>query len=218
MGIQLRKVLKALYPERFSSKKLKQFFAVLATKRFILTLLAVIILITVSLFLLYYNNFLSLQYDVEESRAQIDTQLQRRKNVILSLNLMVIEYAKHEKELFKYVADMRKEMVDSEHGTPPKDGSKIPDELEAVLSGIIAIAERYPDLRLSESFQSFMDALVDAENKIADQRMVYNERANEMSTEVEKFPGLIFAGIYGFEAPPFFQPEPGAQKLPKVGS
>ena len=83
MGIQLRKVLKALYPERFSSKKLKQFFAVLATKRFILTLLAVIILITVSLFLLYYNSFLSLQYDVEESRAQIDTQLQRRKNIFL---------------------------------------------------------------------------------------------------------------------------------------
>jgi LemA protein len=89
-------------------------------------------------------------------------------------------------------------------------------DLDSLLSRIFAIAERYPDLRLSENFQRFMDALVDAEDKIAEQRMVYNERANIMSTAVDKFPGFIFAKVYGFEPPPFFEPEDEARWPPNV--
>ena len=93
---------------------------------------------------------------------------------------------------------------------------KAAGDLDALLSKVFAIAERYPDLRLSENFQRYMDALVDAETKIAEQRMIYNKRANDMSTAVGTFPGFVFAKLYGFEPPAFFEPEAEARKPPKV--
>ena len=168
-------------------------------------------------FLLYYNTFLSLQYDVEEARAQVDTQLQRRRNIILSMNVMVIDYAKHEREIFTHAVDTRKEMLEPPSGAVPADAPEMAGDMDALLSKIFAIAERYPDLRLSENFRRFMDALVDVESNVATERMMYNTRANMMSTAVGKFPGFLFAWIYGFHAPPFFEPDPAAQKPPKVG-
>jgi LemA protein len=195
----------------------------------------VLVLVKVGLLFFYYNTFVSLQYDVEEAQAQIDTQLQRRKNVILNLSVMVMEYAEHEKEIFKHATEMRRQMAALKKAPAPvreaeaegrapeasRSGQQHgPDDaaggLEALLSKIFAVAERYPDLRLSESFQRYMDALVDAETKIAEQRMIYNRRANDMSTAVAKFPGFIFARIYGFEPPEFFIPEAEARKPPIV--
>lgn len=244
MDIPLRKILRTLYPERFSGRNPNSSGARprrRSWKRYILGALLVIILLKLVFLLFYYNSFLSLQYDVEESRAQIDTQLQRRMNIILNLSLLVRDYAKHEREIFTHTTDTRKDMLEPESGTPPKQGprsdrgrnnpgAQVSEELDALLSKpqmtagdldallsrVFAIAERYPDLRLSENFQRFMDALVYAEDKIAEQRMIYNERANIMSTAVGKFPGFIFAKIYGFEAPVFFEPEDQARRLPKV--
>ncbi len=223
MDIPLRRILRTFYPERFSARRLKKVGARFAIKRFVLTLLLVLILIKGVFLLFYYNTFLSMLYDVEEARAQIDTQLQRRKNIILSMNVMVLDYAKHEKDIFEYAADTRKEMLEPESRTSPKDGPT-PDQqlpraagnLETALSNIFAVAERYPNLRLSENFQRFMDALVDVESKVAQERMLYNKRANDMSTAVGQFPGFIFAKIYGFAAPPFFESEAEARKPPKV--
>lgn len=235
MEIGVRKILRELYPDRFGEglhpnrpaakrrRNVGALFNRANRKRLILATVLAFVLIK-SLFLLYYYNmFLSMKYDVEEARAQIDTQLQLRKNIILNLNVMVTDYAKHEKALFEYTADTRKDMVAPGPGTSPKNppgpGKGLlaaAGNLDAVLSRIFAVAERYPGLRLSENFQRFMDALVDAESKVAEQRMVYNQRANDMSTSVGKFPGFIFAKIYGFEAPAFFEPDEDAQKPPKV--
>jgi LemA protein len=211
---------------RFSTRrlttKLRALFSIRSRRRCIFALLVVGFLVHL-VFLLYYNTFLSLQYDVEEARAQIDTQLQLRKNIILNLNVMVTGYGKHEKALFEYAADTRKAMLKPPPGTSPKE-APIPDQLRPILTGdtdtllskIFAIAERYPDLRLSENFQRFMDALVNAESKVAEERMVYNKRANMMSTTIGQFPGFIFAWLYGFEAPVFFEPEGDARKPPKL--
>jgi len=255
LDIPLRKILRTLYPGRFSGGNPNSSAARPGKrnwKRIILRALLVIILLKLAFLFFYYNSFLSLQYDVEESRAQIDTQLQRRRNIILNLSLMVRDYAKHEREIFTHTTDTRKEMLGPDSGTPPTQappsnrGQNSPGptasegldglrqgtaaeldallskpqvtagDLDALLSRIFAIAERYPDLRLSENFQRFMDALVDAENNIAEQRMIYNQRANIMSTALGKFPGFVFAKIYGFEAPPFFEPEDEARKPPKL--
>jgi LemA protein len=222
MDTSLRKILGVLYAKRSQIAKLKKPFLRFGWKRLILVL-ALTSTIAHIVLLFYYNGFLSMQYDVEEAAAQIDTQAQRRKNIIVNLGIMVKEYAKHEKEIFKYAADTRKEMVeldtllskvvkqDGKQSTP-----KAPEGLEVLLAKIFAIAERYPDLRLSGNFQQFMNALVDAENKIAEQRMIFNERVNIMSTATGKFPGFIFAWLYGFKAPPYFEPESEARKPPKV--
>lgn len=213
-------------------------------------LMLALLIAKLALFLFYYNTFLSLQYDVEEASAQIDTQLQRRKNIILNVGIMVKDYANHEREIFMHAADTRKEMVEPRPGVSPeavederpgdeKPGTKLVEaldalldrilnrgkrlrarqavgDLDALLSKIFAVAERYPDLKLSENYRQFLEALVDSENKIADQRMIYNERANKMSTAVGTFPGFIMAKIFGFEAPTFYKPEQEAKKPPKV--
>ncbi len=300
MEIKLRRILRAFYPSRVAAKGAKKNGASLSWRRFGLTLCLAAVLVKLALFLLYYNSFISMQYDVEEAAAQVDTQLQRRRNIILNLSVMVMNYAKHEKEIFGHVADTRKDMVqppgpyrprphrvlgprpskplpsrtaqqpetggrqppaadarpeaDARTGpVPPRRAARDSDgdagaraplkaaapksgpasgtsvatrgnsqapgavgDLSSLLSKIFAIAERYPELRLSENFQHYMDALVEAETKIAEQRMTYNERANDMSTAVGKFPGFVFARIYGFESPSFFEPEAEARKPPKV--
>ncbi len=227
MNSRLRKIVGILYPDRFAARRSRNNSAAFRWKRFYFILAAVFVLIKLVLLLFYYNVFISLQYDVEEAAAQVDTQLQRRKNIILNLTVMVMDYAKHEKEIFTHAADTRKEMVESKFKAPPKE-APIPargrrrqpprpiSDLDTLLSRIFAIAERYPDLRLSENFQRYMDAMVDAETKIAKERMIYNERANDMSTAVGKFPGFVFAKLYGFEPPAFFEPEAEARKPPKV--
>jgi LemA protein len=240
--IKLRRILRVFYPNRVAAKKSKKNGAAFSWRRFGFTLALASVLIKLTLFFLYYNSFVSMQYDVEEAAAQVDTQLQRRRNIILNLSVMVMNYAKHEKEIFGHAADTRKDMVQpsgsrsskplrSQVAEQPKTGGpskaavatggkkQVPGtagDLEALLSKIFAIAERYPDLRLSENFQRYMDALVDAETKIAKERMIYNERANDMSTAVGKFPGFLFAKIYGFESPSFFEPEAEAREPPKV--
>lgn len=227
MASQLRRILGVFYPGRFSARKPRRNSAAFSWKRFVFILAAVFVLLKVWLLLFYYNDFISRQYDVEEAAAQVDTQLQRRKNVILNLSVMVMDYAKHEKEIFKHAADTRKEMVQQRLAAKPSEaptldrgeGQQAPRAaggLEALLSKIFAVAERYPSLRLSENFQRYMDALVDAETKIARERMIYNKRANDMSTALGKFPGFIFASLYGFETPQFFEPEEEARRPPRV--
>ncbi len=252
MNIPLRKILRVLYPARFSAAQGRTPGRRFSMRRLLFNFLLVLFVLKGMFLLFYYNTFLSLQYDVEESTAQIDTQLQRRKNVILNLSLMVRDYARHERAIFEHTTDTRKEMLGAGSGSSPTNGppsrevparpaadapeglsasgqdpagdleallakARMSDgELDALLSRVFAIAERYPDLRLSESFQVFMDALVDAENKIAEQRMVYNQRANLLSTAIGKFPGFLFARIYGFEPPPFFEPEDDAREPPRV--
>ena len=223
MNRPLHRIVRALYPDRFTARKSRRHIAAFSWKRLGLILASVFVLIKLVLLFLYYNTFISLQYDVEEAAAQVDTQLQRRKNIILNLSVMVMDYAKHEKEIFKHAADARKEMAELKRRPvlPPNQGkeAKVPaaaGDLDVLLSKIFAVAERYPELRLSENFRRYMDALVDAETKIAEQRMIYNERANDMSTAVGTFPGLVFAKLYGFEPPSFFEPEAEARKPPKV--
>ena len=248
MSIPLRKILKAFYPGQFHAEKRKTKAARPWWRRYAPLLIVVIITIKATLFLLYYNTFLSLHYDVQEAQAQVDTQLQFRKNIILNLGIMVMDYATHEREIFTHAVDTRKEMLEGgasakgaagpnlggkgltdqetvslkavlarvRNGGAQGQPSATASDLDTLLSKIFAIAERYPDLQLTENFQRYMDALVDAESKIAEQRMIYNSIANKMSTALGKFPGFIFAKIYRFEAPQFFESEPAARTPPKV--
>jgi len=239
MAVPLRRIMRLLYPDRFSRRGTVGAGKSSSLRRRLLGVILVIVLLKVGFLLFYYNTFLSMQYDVEESQAQVDTQLQRRKNIVLSLGLLVRDYAKHEKEIFTHTTDARKDLVNPGAAAPPSEAtpsnqaggtsaSEAPagldallsksdmtsHDLDALLSKVFAIAEQYPSLRLSESFQRFMDALVDAEDKIAEQRMIYNRRANTMSTEVGKFPGFLFAKLFGFETPEFFMPDVDARKAP----
>ena len=231
MDISLRRIIGVLYPPRRppkTPKKRRRGSGSFSWGRFLLVLAVALILIKLTLFFFYYNTFLSMQYDVDEAVAQVDAQLQRRKDIILNLNIMVTDYSEHENALFRYAADKRKEMVEPPgvppRETPPRESGaegRPPGTtagLDGLLSRIFAVAERYPDLRLSENFQRYMEALVEVENEIAVRRMAYNERANIMSTAVGKFPGFVFAKLYGFTPPLFYKPDEEARMTPRVES
>jgi LemA protein len=220
MATPLRKIVKAFYPGRPAAEKAsrrpKRNGSQVNWFRFVGLLVTALVIAKAGLLFYYYNTFVSMQYDVDEAAAQVDAQLQRRRNVIRNLSIMVMNYAEHEREIFTHATDTRKELVQPRPGAPPgqEEKQQVPGtagSVDDLLARVFAIAEKYPDLRLSENFRRYMDALVDIEARIAAQRMIYNTRANAMSTVVDKFPGFLFARMYGFKPPAFFEPEEEAR-------
>lgn len=178
-----------------------------------------VILLVVFGCIYYYNLFINLKYNVQANLAQVDTQLQKRKNLVINLGTTVVDYSKHEREVFTYLGELRTAfsnknseqallaLVDPNNIEIPNPAQFSGDlaDLEKTLSQLMAIAEQYPELKLSENFQKYMDAILEFENDIAQLRMNYNDSVNRYSTTKDKFPGHIFASILGFEDFPYFR-------------
>jgi len=209
MAIELRKILNTLYPKSPASGA--TWVSRLRMRRLLLILLGGLLILKIVGMVYYYNLFLARQYDCDESHAQIETILQRRRNVQQMLTTMVEDYAKHEKTVFKDIADTRAATVSRK----PGGAAAAAGMLEAELSKIIAFAEQYPMLKLNESYLRFMDAVVDTENKLVEQRLLYNKRVNVFSTAVGLFPGNIFQWYFRFRVPPYFEPEAEVRDTPK---
>lgn len=180
----------------------------------------------------YFNLFIKLTYNIEANLAQIDTQVQKRKNLIINLGTTVIDYSKHERELFTYLGQLRTTLnsrspeqtmqalkANDNRGTQNQNSAAMSQNLEnwdKTLSQLMAIAEQYPDLKLSENFQKYMDAILEFENKIADLRMNYNTTVNEYSTTKDQFPGKVFAAMFKFGDFQYFKLDQDENKFVKV--
>ena len=181
-------------------------------------ILAVVLLFVIGA-VYYYNVFINLQYNLEANLAQIDTQLQKRKNLIINLGSTIVEYSKHEREIFNHVAELRTmfsgnnsdailEDIRNHLDTNDPLSAKLSGDLaqwENALSRLMAIAEQYPDLKLSENFRTFMDAILGFEGIIAELRMAYNNSVNEYSTVKDQIPGCVYAYMFQFKDFPYFQ-------------
>ena len=167
----------------------------------------------------YYNIFINLEYNIQANLAQTDTQLQKRKNLIINLGTTVVEYTKHEREIFTYLGELRTATNGGNSETFFEDIqnkfnnndqvsailSENPENWEKTLSGLMAVAEQYPDLKLSENLRAFMDAILEFEESIAQLRMIYNSSVNEYSTIKDQFPGCVFALLFRSEEYSYFQ-------------
>jgi len=165
--------------------------------------------------------FIDLTYNIEANSAQIETQVQKRKNLIINLGKTVVDYSKHERELFTYLGELRANIPNSnpkkyleslykfnDQGPQLNNYDDLSEDLanwEKTLSKLMAVAEQYPDLRLSDNFIKYMDAILEFENKIAELRMEYNISVNIYSTKKDQFPGSIFAAIFKFVEYPYFK-------------
>ena len=212
-------IVKKLYKEIYKTNKNNTHRRRINTRDIIVTgMIAVAVLFFAYGAAHFYNVFINLRYDIDANLAQIDTQLQKRKNLIINLGKTVIDYAEHEREIFTYLAELRaafngkntEEILKSDNNVVTNEADlavKNEDEInwEDTLSKLMAIAERYPDLRLSENFQSYMSAILEFENKIAELRMIYNDSVNEYSTIQDQFPGNIYAAMLRFEKYKFFK-------------
>jgi LemA protein len=160
-----------------------------------------------------YNRFVSQEEAVKAQWAQVQNQLQRRNDLIPNLVESVKGYAQHEEGVFKEIADARSKLIAA---TTPADSIQAANQQTSALNRLLAIAEAYPQLRANEQFNRLMDELAGTENRIAVERMRYNERIQEYNTSRRQFPSNITASIFRFQDYPLFEAPPAAREVPKI--
>jgi LemA protein len=160
-----------------------------------------------------YNQFVAQEEGIKAQWAQIDNQLQRRNDLIPNLVNTVKGYAAHEQGVFQAVADSRAKLAGAK---TPEDRIAAANEQTSALSRLLAIAENYPQLKANEQFSQLMDALQGTENRIATERMRYNQKVQDYNTLRRRFPSNITASLFSFKEYPFFQAPAEAKQVPKV--
>ncbi len=160
-----------------------------------------------------YNTFVSKEEGIKTQWAQVENQLQRRNDLIPNLVETTKGIAQQEKDVFGQIADSRAKMAGAK---TPQDTIQAANEQSAALGRLLVVVENYPQLRSSESFNRLMDELSGTENRIAVERMRYNERVQDYNITRRRFPSNITAGIFGFKEYPLFNAPPAAEQVPKV--
>ncbi len=160
-----------------------------------------------------YNNVIAMDENVKGKWAQVENQLKRRYDLIPNLVVTVKGYAKHEKELFENIAEARTKYFQAKD-VKSKIGAS--NQLEGVLSRLLLLREKYPDLKANQSFLKLQDSLEGTENRIAVERKRYNESVQMLNTYIRTFFGRFFAGIAGVSAAEYYEIPEGQAENPQV--
>jgi LemA protein len=160
-----------------------------------------------------YNTFVSQQEAIRTQWAQVENQLQRRNDLVPNLVESVKGITQQERDVFGQIADSRARLAGAR---TPEETMQAANEQSAALARLLVVVENYPQLRSSESFARLMDELAGTENRLAVERMRYNERVQEYNTLRRQFPSNITAGIFGFEEHPLFNAPPESERVPRV--
>jgi LemA protein len=160
-----------------------------------------------------YNTMVSMKEQIDATWAQVENQLQRRNDLIPNLVEVTKGYAAHEKEIFENIASARSRLLNA--GTRGEQISAA-HEVSSVLSRLLAISERYPNLKADSQFARLSDELAGTENRIATERRRYNETVREYNTYIKSFPTAMFAGTFGFAPEKYFEVPKEAQQVPQI--
>lgn len=160
-----------------------------------------------------YNKIVTLKENIEARWAQVENQLKRRNDLIPNLVNTVKGYAKHEKEIFTGIAEARSKLAGA--GTIPEK-IKASNELGGFLSRLLMVIERYPDLKANQNFSQLMHELSGTENRISVERMRYNDAVRDFNMMIKRFPGRVFASLFGFTQATYFEIEEAEKKAPQV--
>jgi LemA protein len=162
-----------------------------------------------------YNRLVRLRNLVQEAWRQIDTELQRRYDLIPNLVESVKGYAAHERAVFDEVTAARAAAAGS--GAGPAQQAQQDQALTAALGRLFAVAEAYPALRASENFQQLQAQLSQTEDRVAAGRKYYNANVRTLNTAVETFPTNLIAGMFGFTRAEYFEADdPQVRQAPQV--
>jgi LemA protein len=160
-----------------------------------------------------YNRFTGSEEAIKAQWGQVQNQLQRRNDLIPNLVETVKGYAAQEKEIFTSIAASREKLAGAR---TPEDTIKAANEQSSALARLLVIVENYPQLKSDANFQRLQDELAGTENRIATERMRYNERVQEYNTLRRRFPSNVTAKVFGFKEYPYFEAPPASQQAPKV--
>jgi len=183
---------------------------------------AAVVLILVVWAVSGYNGLVTMDERVSNSWSDVETQYQRRADLIPNLVSTVKGYAKHEQQTLEGVIKARSEAtqvkVDPSNLTAEKmaEYQKAQGEVSSALGRLLMIAEKYPDLKANENFRDLQAQLEDTENRIAVARRDFNKVAKDYNTAIRRFPRNILAGLFGFDKKDYFEAEAGAEKAPTV--
>lgn len=174
-----------------------------------IAVIAIFILVVVG----FYNRLVSLRNRIDNAWSQIDVQLKRRYDLIPNLVETVKGYAKHEKEVFEHVTEMRSKAISA---TTVDEQSQVENELTQTLKSLFAVAENYPELKANQNFLALQEELSGTESKIAYARQFYNDTVLRYNTTIQAFPGNMLAGPFGFDERQYFEAEPESREPVKV--
>ncbi len=177
-----------------------------------------------------YNNLVTAEEEVNQQWANVESQYQRRLDLVPNLVNTVKGYAAHESETLTALTKARTGLQDAYNGAQGVDAEsanasessmkqfqQTQRQLQGALSLYVnAVHEAYPDLKANEQFKDLMAQLEGTENRIATERTRYNEAVKEYNLKVRHFPASIFASMFGFDKKVSFEAEDGAEKAPKV--
>jgi len=160
-----------------------------------------------------YNRVVAFDEQVNGQWAQVENQLKRRFDLIPNLVETTQGYAKHEKEIFENIANARTSYFQAK-SVPEKVAAA--NSFESALSRLLMLQENYPNLKANESFLKLMDSLEGTENRIAVERMRYNEMVKILNTYRRTVVGRFISAIAGVKAAEYYQIPEGQQEAPKV--
>lgn len=169
-----------------------------------------------------YNSLVGMDENVSNQWANVETQYQRRADLIPNLVNTVKGYAAHEKETLEGVIAARSQAtqikVDPTDLTPEKlaEYQKAQDQLATALGKLLAITENYPDLKANQNFLELQAQLEGTENRINVARKNFNDAAKTYNTAIRRFPKNILAGMFGFDKRAYFEAAEGAEQAPQV--
>lgn len=169
-----------------------------------------------------YNSLVGMDENVSNQWANVETQYQRRADLIPNLVNTVKGYAAHEKETLEGVIAARSQAtqikVDPTDLTPEKlaEYQKAQGQLATALGKLLAITENYPDLKANQNFLELQAQLEGTENRINVARKNFNDAAMAYNTTIRRFPKNILAGMFGFDKRAYFEAAEGAEQAPQV--
>jgi len=180
----------------------------------IIVVVVIIALIIFGSYVSSKNQMVQKQVAVQTQWSNVQTQLQRRADLIPNLVATVKGYATHEETIFTNIANARAGLLNAR---TPKDAIQANGQLDSALGRLLAISENYPNLKANQNFLALQDQLEGTENRIAVERRRYNLALQDYNTYIRQFPNSIWAGMAGFQPNnAYFEANPGSQNAPTV--
>ena len=186
-------------------------------------IITIVVIVLVALWgISSYNGLVGMDENVSNKWANVETQYQRRSDLIPNLVNTVKGYAKHESQTLEAVMAARSQAtqvkIDPSNCTPQQLAAyqKAQGDVTTALGKLLAITENYPDLKANQNFLELQSQLEGTENRINGARKDFNDSAKKYNTSLRRFPRNIIASMFGFEKRNYFEAEAGAEKAPKV--
>lgn len=186
-------------------------------------IITIVVIVLVALWgISSYNGLVGMDENVSNQWANVETQYQRRSDLIPNLVNTVKGYAKHESQTLEAVMAARSQAtqvkIDPSNCTPQQLAAyqKAQGYVTTALGKLLAITENYPDLKANQNFLELQSQLEGTENRINVARKDFNDSAKKYNTSLRRFPRNIIASMFGFEKRNYFEAEAGAEKAPKV--